>query len=146
MNKPRLLILCTGNSCRSQMAEGLVNHYLGAEWEAYSAGTKPAGYVHPLAVVAMQELGIDIGAQRSKSTDEFRQLAFDLVITVCDDAAENCPVWLGQGKKVHIGFVDPAQASGNEAEKLSVFRQVRDEMRTRMVSYLQAESALSGSP
>ena len=84
----KLLFLCTGNSCRSQMAEGLVNHYLGDTWEAFSEGTKPSGYVHPLAVQAMAELGIDLSAHRSKSTDEFRGAAFDRVITVCDHAAK----------------------------------------------------------
>jgi arsenate reductase len=129
MMKKRVLFLCTGNSCRSQMAEGLVNHDLGDEWQAYSAGTEPAGYVHPLAVQAMLELQIDISGQRSKSTDEFRQASFDLVITVCDDAAENCPVWLGQGRTVHIGFQDPARATGSDRQRLAVFRQVRDEIR-----------------
>ncbi len=105
--RKRVLFLCTGNSCRSQMAEGLVNHYLGDEWKAYSAGTDPAGHVHPLAVQAMRELDIDITLQRSKSTNEFREMELDTVVTVCDDAAENCPVWLGKGRKVHIGFRGP---------------------------------------
>ena len=106
----RILFLCTGNSCRSQMAEGLANSELGDEWQAFSAGTEPAGYVHPLAVQAMAELGIDISTHRSKSADEYRTHWFDLVVTVCDGAAENCPVWLGGGRRVHIGFEDPAQA------------------------------------
>ncbi|MEJ2211945.1 MAG: arsenate reductase ArsC [Anaerolineae bacterium] len=124
-----VLFLCTGNSARSQMAEGLVNHYLGEEWWAYSAGTEPAGYVHPLAVQAVAELGIDISRQRSKSADEFRDKDLDLVVTVCDDAAENCPVWLGQGRRLHLGFPDPAQATGSEEERLAAFRQVRDGLR-----------------
>ena len=124
-----VLFLCTGNSARSQMAEGLVNHYLGDEWRAYSAGTDPAGYVHPLAVQAVAELGIDISRQRSKSADEFRDKDLDLVVTVCDDAAENCPVWLGQGRRLHLGFPDPAQATGSEEERLAAFRQVRDGLR-----------------
>jgi len=96
MDKKRVLFLCTGNSARSQMAEGLVNHFLSTSWEAHSAGTKPAGYVHPLAVQALAELGIDSSAQWSKSTEKFRGMDFDVVITVCDQAAKNCPVWLSE--------------------------------------------------
>ena len=132
----RVLFLCTGNSCRSQMAEGLVNCYLGNEWRAYSAGTDPAGYVHPLAVRAMSELGIDISRQRSKSTDELRETQFDLVVTVCDNAAENCPVWLGNGHRTHTGFEDPAQAAGSDEERLAVFRRVRDEIRREILNFL----------
>jgi arsenate reductase len=136
MTRKRALFLCTGNSCRSQMAEGLVNHYLGDEWQAYSAGTKPAGYVHPLAVQVMSELSIDISRQRSKPADEFRETEFDTVVTVCDDAAENCPVWLGQGRKTHLGFQDPAQATGSDEERLDIFRQVRDEIRRQTFNLL----------
>ena len=133
----RVLFLCTGNSARSQMAEGLVNHLLGEDkWEAHSAGTAPTGAVHPLAVAAMAELNVDISAQRSKSTDEFRDTRLDLVITVCDDAAENCPVWLGEGRAVHIGFPDPAAATGSEDEQLAVFRKVRDDLRQQLADYL----------
>jgi arsenate reductase len=134
--KKNVLMLCTGNSCRSQMAEGLVNTYLGSNWQAYSAGTAPSGYVHPLAIRAMSELGIDIGDGRSKHTDEFIDIDFDLVITVCDDAAETCPIWLGEGEVVHIGFYDPALATGTEEERLAVFRQVRDEIREQVLGYL----------
>lgn len=137
ITESRVLILCTGNSCRSQMAEGLINHFLGDSWQAYSAGTAPSGYVHPLAVKAMAELDIDISAGRSKYTDEFRGVAFDQVITVCDDAAENCPVWLGGGKRTHIGFYDPAKATGSEEEQIAAFRQVRDEIREQVLEYLQ---------
>ena len=132
----RVLVLCTGNSARSQMAEGLIRHDLGEQVEVYSAGTQPSGYVHPLAIKAMRELGIDISHQRSKSTDEFRGMDFDLVITVCDDADRNCPVWLRRGKKVHIGFPDPAAATGSEEERLQVFREVRDGIRERVVRYV----------
>ena len=132
----QVLFLCTGNSCRSQMAEGLVNHYLVDEWRAYSAGTVPSGYVHRLAVQAMSELGIDISRQRSKSADAFRGQEFDTVVTVCDDAAENCPSWLGSGRKVHIGFEDPAKATGSEEERLAVFRRVRDEIRQELFNLL----------
>jgi arsenate reductase len=134
--KRKVLFLCTGNSARSQMAEGAVNHYLGDEWQAYSAGTRPAGYVHPLAVRAMSELGIDISPHRSKSADEFREVEFDTVVTVCDAAAGNCPLWLGNGRKVHIGFEDPARAIGSDEERLVVFRRVRDEIRQQMFDLL----------
>jgi arsenate reductase len=137
MMKKRVLFLCTGNSARSQMAEGLVNHFLGDRWEAYSAGTAPTGHVHPLAIQAMAELGIDISAQRSKSVDEFRDIDFDLVITVCDQAAQNCPLWLGPGQVKHMGFPDPAAATGSEAERLEVFRQVRDGLHQEVLRYLE---------
>jgi arsenate reductase len=135
----QLLILCTGNSCRSQMAEGMVNHFLGDEWQAVSGGTDPAGYVHPLAVEVMAELGIDISGQQSKSADRFRDASLDLVVTVCDDAAKNCPLWLGNGHKVHIGFEDPAKATGSDEERLAVFRHVRDEIRQRLLDYLVSD-------
>ncbi len=128
INPPRkVLFLCTGNSCRSQMAEAVVNARLSKEWRAYSAGTQPAGYVHPMATQALAELGIRHEG-RSKSADEFRDMAFDLVVTVCDDANESCPVWLGRGKRVHLGFRDPARAEGTDGERMRVFRQVRDEI------------------
>jgi arsenate reductase len=147
MKKKQVLFLCTGNSCRSQMAEGLVNHFLEDRWTAHSAGTQSSGYVHPLAVQAMSELGIDISAGCSKSVEEFRQAAFDVVVTVCDDAAENCPIWLGQGRAaraplagvVHLGFPDPAEATGSEAEKMAVFRQVRDAIRQQVLAFLEKE-------
>ena len=136
MAKSSVLFLCTGNSCRSQMAEGLVNHYLSKEWKAYSAGTRPSGYVHPMAIQAMAELGIDISNNSSQSTDEFRSKKFDLVITVCDNAAEDCPVWLGKGEVTHLSFPDPAEATGNDEEKMMVFRSVRDDIRRRVFYYL----------
>ena len=137
MSKRRVLFLCTGNSCRSQMAEGLVNHFLGEEWAARSAGTRPAGFVHPLAVDVMAELGIDLSDGRSKSVQEFSGVAFDVVVTVCDGAAEDCPLWLGSGRVLHIGFPDPAQATGNQVERLAVFRQVRDAIREQVLVYLE---------
>lgn len=132
-----VLFLCTGNSIRSQMAEGLVNHFLGDKWEARSAGTVPLGYVHPLAIRVMAELGIDISAQRCKSAEEFRNADFDLVITVCDQAARDCPLWLGRGRVVHMGFPDPFYAIGTEEERLAFFRQVRDDIRQRVLAHLQ---------
>lgn len=136
MSKKKVLVLCTGNSCRSHMAEGMINHFLGDTWEAVSAGTQPSGYVHPLAIKAMAEVGIDISHHTSKTADQFRDAPLDVAITVCDDAAENCPVWLGQGRRVHISFPDPAAATGTEAEKMAVFRQVRDGIRERVLAYL----------
>lgn len=134
--KRNVLFLCTGNSCRSQMAEGLVNHFLGEQWVAYSAGTKPAGYVHPLAVQVLEEVGVDLSHGRSKHPDELRHILFDVVITVCDQAAEDCPVWLGGGIKKHISFVDPAGATGTPEEQYEVFRAVRDEIQQKIFHYL----------
>jgi arsenate reductase len=134
--KKRVLFLCTGNSCRSQMAEAIVNARIGDTWQAFSAGTQPAGYVHPKALQALSEIGIQ-HAGHSKSADEFRDMPLDLVVTVCDDAAENCPVWLGQGKRVHLGFPDPAQATGTEDEVFAVFRSVRDDIARRGLELLR---------
>jgi arsenate reductase len=119
------------------MAEGLVNHFLGERWEAHSAGTAPAGYVHPLAVQVLAELGIDISGSRSKAVDEFQDATLDLVVTVCDDAAENCPLWLGGGQVVHLGFPDPARATGTQAAQMAVFRQVRDAIRQQVIAFLE---------
>jgi arsenate reductase len=134
-DKYRVLVLCTGNSARSQMAEGLINAQLADRFVAFSAGTRPAGYVHPQAIAALREIGIDISQRRSKSAEEFRQVPFDVVITVCDDAAENCPVWLGQGQRVHIGFPDPAAAV--PAQQVQQFRLVRDAIQHQLLSYLR---------
>jgi arsenate reductase (thioredoxin) len=125
--KHRVLFLCTGNSCRSQLAEAIVDARLGDEWQAYSAGTKPAGYVHPNALRVLAEIGIEHPG-RSKSVQEYRGQPFDLVVTVCDAAAEDCPLWLGQGQRVHLGFPDPAKATGTEDEVLTAFRRVRDDI------------------
>ena len=133
--KRKVLFLCTGNSCRSQMAEAIVNARLGDAWEAYSAGTQPAGYVHPLAIRALAEIGITHEG-RSKHADEYRVVPFDLVVTVCDDAAENCPLWLGQGKRVHLGFPDPAKATGSEEQVMAVFRRVRDDIAAQVSELL----------
>jgi arsenate reductase len=127
MSKQTILFLCTGNSCRSQMAEAIVNaRYPG--WKAYSAGTKPAGYVHELAIDALNEIGIS-HAGTSKHIDDLPTRDFDIVVTVCDSAAEECPVWPGKaGKRIHHSFVDPAKAEGTLDERKQVFRSVRDEM------------------
>ncbi len=134
-----VLFLCTGNSARSQMAEAIVNHRLGGRWQAVSAGTRPAGYVHPMALRVLAEIGI-AHEGRSKPADEFRGRPFDLVVTVCDDAAEDCPVWLGPGKRVHLGFRDPARATGTEEDKLAVFRTVRDEIAGHVPALLSRKS------
>lgn len=125
MPASRVLFLCTGNSCRSQMAEAIVNHQYKGTWEAFSAGSRPAGYVHPLALRALSEIGIE-HTGRAKSIDELRRQTFDLVITLCGEAEDECPVWLGSGKKMHIPFPDPAQAPGTQDKQMHAFRAVRD--------------------
>ncbi len=135
MNKQRVLILCTGNSARSQMAEGLLRHDEGDRFEAFSAGVEPSE-MRPLAIEAMRELGIDISGQRSKSVDEFSGEEFDYVITVCDNANERCPVFPGQTKRIHWSFEDPAAAGGDEAAQLAVFRRVRDQIRRRLSEWV----------
>ena len=142
MHKAKVLFLCTGNSCRSQMAEAIVNARLGDEWQAVSAGTHPQGYVHPMALRALEEIGIHHEG-RSKSADEFRQADLDLVVTVCDSAAEECPIWLGKGKRAHHDFVDPFNARGSEEEVLNVYRKVRDEI-GREIPKLLEEYSRSG--
>jgi len=124
----RVLILCTGNSARSQMAEGLLRHDGGGRFAVESAGTKP-GQVRPEAIRVMKEVGIDISAHRSKSVDEFAGKEFDAVLTVCDHARETCPVYPGHGRRIHRSFEDPAAVQGSEAERLAAFRRVRDEIR-----------------
>src|SRR5580658_6994822 len=128
-NKKRVLILCTGNSARSQMAEGLLRHDAGDRFEVESAGTKP-GSVRPEAIAVMNELGIDISGHRSKNVDEFAGQRFDFVITVCDNARETCPVFFGAAEKLHRGFEDPAGFVGSNEKRLALFRRVRDELRT----------------
>jgi arsenate reductase len=144
LGKKKVLFLCTGNSCRSQMAEAIVKARLGETWQAFSAGTKPAGYIHPMALAVLEELGIH-HAGRSKSVDEFRNVDFDLVVTVCDSAAEECPVWLpvprpgeagGKGKKVHHGFPDPAKTEGTKEEIMQSFRSVCDDMERKIIPIL----------
>jgi arsenate reductase len=128
-DKKRVLILCTGNSARSQMAEGLLRHDAGECFEVESAGTK-AGSVRPEAIAVMSELGIDISGQRSKNVDEFEGQRFDYVITVCDNARETCPVFFGAAEKLHHSFEDPpAPFVGPDEERMTIFRRVRDELR-----------------
>ncbi len=125
--KTKVLFLCTGNSARSQMAEGLFRHYAGDQYEVFSAGTNPVG-LNPLAVQAMREIGIDISQQRSKNVTEFHGMNIPYVITVCDRAKESCPIFPGTIQSLHWSFDDPAEAQGPAEEKLAVFRRVRDEI------------------
>lgn len=132
----RVLILCTGNSARSQMSEALINARRGDQWEAVSAGTVPAERVNPYALRALAEIGIVTDGSRPKHIDEFVGQPFDMVITVCDDAAENCPVWFGQGERVHESFPDPAKATGSDEAILAMFREVRDDIERRVLGVL----------
>ncbi len=134
----RILFICTKNSARSQMAEGLVNHDLAGRIEAYSAGTEPSS-VHPLAIAVMGEIGIDIAHHRSKSIEEFADEKFDFVITLCDQAAESCPLFFGGIKRIHMGFPDPAKVSGSEEERLAAFRKVRDQIRGQIEEFLSKQ-------
>jgi arsenate reductase len=131
MDKERVLILCTGNSARSQMAEGILRHIAGDRFEVQSAGTAPS-HVRPEAIEAMSEIGIDISSYRSKSVDEFSSQPFDQIITVCDNAKENCPVFPGRANRIHWSFEDPAAVKGTETEQLDAFRRIRDEIRERL--------------
>jgi arsenate reductase (thioredoxin) len=131
-----VLILCTGNSCRSQMAEGLFRQLAGSTYEVHSAGTHPST-VNPLAIKAVSEVGIDISHQYSKSVSEFLDRPFDLVISVCDNAKESCPYFPGAAKRLHWPFEDPAESVGPEAERLKVFERVRDEIQARIVRFLK---------
>ena len=127
----KILILCTGNSCRSQMAEGFLKSF-DSKLDVYSAGTQPAARVHPMAVAVMSEVGIDLSRSLPKRVDQFITQPFDYVITVCDHAKETCPVFTGKVKRrLHIGFDDPAEATGTEQEILATFRRVRDEIRNQ---------------
>ncbi len=134
MGKPRILVVCTGNSARSQMAEGLLRRQLGDLYEVYSAGTKPT-QVRPEAIAVMQEIGIDISGQRSKSVNEFTGQEFRYVITVCDNARESCPVFPGKTERLHWSFEDPAAAQGSEEERKAEFRRIRDQIADRVRAF-----------
>ena len=131
--RKKVLILCTGNSCRSQMAEGWINHELGDGWMARSAGTEPAASINPLAVRAMAEVGIDISDGVPELVGRYLNQAWDLVITVCDSAKETCPIFPGPVEQIHISFPDPADAEGSDDERMAVFRTVRDAIRSRLL-------------
>lgn len=133
--KPTVLILCTGNSCRSHMAEGILRAAAGDLLDVQSAGSKPAGYVHPLAIKALAEIGIDISGHHSKHMDEFLSQNVETVVTVCGNADQACPMFPGQMNRHHWGFDDPAHATGTEDEQMAVFRRVRDEIRRVFEAY-----------
>lgn len=133
--KPMVLILCTGNSCRSHLAEGFLRHSAGDVLDVQSAGSKPAGYVHPMAIAVMAECGIDISQHRSKPLTDFLTREVETVITVCGHADQACPIFPGQVNRHHFPFFDPAKASGTEAEVLDVFRKVRDEIKGTFQGY-----------
>jgi len=136
MAKPRVLFLCTGNSCRSQMAEAFLRQLGGDRFEALSAGTQPTGQIHPLAVRVMAEAGVDLAGHTSKSVELFRDQPLDCVVSVCDRARQACPVFPGAAQRLHWGFDDPAAARGGPEEQLAVFRRVRDEIRRRIQLFL----------
>lgn len=138
-NKKRVLTLCTGNSARSQMAEGLLRHDAGDRFDVESAGVIKS-FVRPQAIAAMEEIGIDITGHRSKSVDEFAGQEFDYVITVCDNAKESCPVFPGKTKRLHWSFDDPAEATGSDEDILAIFRRVRDEIRKKLGEFIQTSS------
>jgi arsenate reductase len=135
MEKPLVLILCTGNSCRSHLAEGILRAAAGDVLEVASAGSKPAGYVHPLAIRVMQEIGLDLSGHHSKHMNDFLTRPVQTVITVCGNADQACPMFPGQVHRYHWGFDDPAHATGTEGEQLAVFRRVRDEIRRVFEAY-----------
>ena len=137
----RLLILCTGNSCRSQLAAAWVRELQGERFEVESAGTRPAPAVHPLAIRVMAEVGIDLTGARPQAVDSLAGHSFDLVVTVCDAARESCPVLPGAKRSLHLSFPDPALADGTDEERLAVFRHVRDEIRARLLPALEASLA-----
>ncbi len=134
----RVLFLCNGNSARSQMAEGLLRSMAADRFEVYSAGTEPSR-VNPLAIEAMREIDIDISGHRSKSVDKFAGEEFDYVITVCDSANEQCPIFPGDTQRIHWSFIDPAAAEGDDAARLAVFRRVRNEIQQRLRLFLAAQ-------
>ena len=138
MARKRVLFLCTGNSCRSQMAEGFLRHLAGDKFEVFSAGVKPT-QVNPLAVKVMAEVGIDISKHKSKSAMEFIGQQFDYVITVCDNAKQTCPVFPGHYEKLHWSLEDPAEAEGGEEERMVVFREIRDKIKQKIGDFLDVD-------
>ena len=142
--RKRVLVLCTGNSCRSQMAEGWITAERGDRWEARSAGTRPAEAVHPLAVRVMAEAGVDISSAIPRLVDEFLDENWDLVITVCDSARETCPVFPDPVETLHVSFPDPADATGSTEDKTRIFREVRDSIREKLLSEIDRRSEPEG--
>jgi arsenate reductase len=140
MKRKRVLFLCTGNSCRSHMAEGLLRSSAGNEFEVFSAGSNPAGRVHPRAIETMDEVGVDISRHQSKHFNQFAGQTFDFVISVCDNAREACPNFPGAAKQLHWSFDDPALATGTIEQQMRVFRRVRDEIRRRIRRFVEAQT------
>jgi len=140
--KKRVLFLCTANSCRSQMAEGIINHFFGNKIAAFSAGTE-ASFVNATAVEVMREIGINISMHRSKNLSEFDGQIFDYVITLCGEANETCPLYIGGAKKTHIGFDDPAKAIGTQDDILREFRRVRDEIKEKFTAFFKTEKIIN---
>ncbi len=140
--KTKILFLCTGNSARSQMAEGLVHHFRGEDFEGYSAGIDPKG-IHPKALKVMQEIGIDITKQHSKHLNEIKNIKFDYVITLCDHAEQNCPFFLTKGKRIHKAFIDPAAANGNNEAITNSFRIVRDQLKEYILDFEDDEDDIA---
>jgi len=135
MTEKKVLFLCTGNSVRSQIAEALVNADIEHRWKAYSAGSVPAGFIHPLALKVLEEVGIHHKGT-SKQVDSFKGQSFDLIITVCNDVEANCPVWLGGGKQLHLAFPDPSKVEGTDEQKLEAFRKLREDIRKKILPVL----------
>lgn len=144
MKNPLILVLCTGNSCRSHLAEGMLKEALGSGYRVASAGSKPAGYVHPLAIRSMEEIGIDISTHTSKHLDEFLSQDVETVITVCGNADQVCPMFPGQVNRHHFPFDDPAHAQGSEEAQFAVFRRVRDEIRAVFGAYAAGRKDQAG--
>ena len=140
--KKRVLFLCTANSSRSQMAESIINYFFGDKIAAFSAGTQPS-HVNPVAITVMKEISIDISKHCSKNLSEFDGQTFDYVITLCGDANETCPLYIGGTKKIHIGFDDPAKAKGTKKEVLCEFRRVRDEIKEKLTAFFRAEKIIN---
>jgi len=134
--KKKILFLCTGNSARSQMAEGLLRHFRGDDFESFSAGIDPKG-VHPKALLVMGEIGIDISDQRSKHLDEIKNIEFDYVITLCDHAEQNCPLFFSRGNQIHRAFTDPAAAAGSDEEISDSFRKVRNQLKEYILDFTE---------
>jgi arsenate reductase len=145
MKKQRVLILCTGNSARSQMAEGILRDMAGDIFDVESAGVAPTS-VRPEAIEVMREIGIDISGHLSKSTDVFANESFDYVITVCDNARESCPVFPGRAERIHWSFDDPAATKGSEEERLKAFRTARDQIREKFMGFVEEQKKSPGSP
>lgn len=145
MKKPKILILCTGNSCRSHMAEGILRASAGDLMEVYSAGSKPAGYVHPSAIAALQEIGIDLSGHTSKPLDQFLEVGIDTVITVCGNADQACPSFPGQVHRYHWGFEDPPHARREGESEMDAFRRIRDEIEKVFTAYAAGYRQATGA-